>query len=59
MTPAMQEISAETIARRLGLHRAGRQFAGKCPSCGYKNGFSIADRRGGLPLVYCHAGGCS
>ena len=25
----------------------------------YKTGFAVADRKGGLPLVYCHAGGCS
>jgi putative DNA primase/helicase len=51
--------SAETIAHALGLRRAGCEYTGKCPSCGYKTGFSIADRKGGLPLVYCHAGGCS
>jgi len=51
--------SAETIARAFGLHRAGREYTGKCPSCGYKTGFTVADRKGGLPLVYCHAGGCS
>ena len=51
--------SAETIARALGLHRAGREYTGKCPSCGYKTGFAIAARKGSLPLVYCHAGGCS
>ena len=51
--------SAETIARAFGLHRAGREYTGKCPSCGYKTGFAVADRKGSLPLVYCHAGGCS
>jgi putative DNA primase/helicase len=53
-------MSAETIARALGLRRAGHEYVGKCPSCGYKTGFAVADRRGGgLPLVHCHAGGCS
>jgi putative DNA primase/helicase len=51
--------SAEAIARACGLRRAGREFTGKCPNCGYKTGFAVADRKGGLPLVYCHAGGCS
>src|SRR5262249_43451453 len=39
--------------------RAGREFSGKCPSCGYASGFTITDRKRGLLLVYCHAGGCS
>ncbi len=52
-------MTAERIARALGLCRAGREFTGKCPSCGYKTGFAIKDRKGGLPLVHCHAGGCS
>jgi putative DNA primase/helicase len=52
-------MTAEQIARALGLHRAGREYTGKCPACGYKTGFAVADRKGGLPLVYCHAGGCS
>ena len=50
--------SAETIARAFGLHRAGREYTGKCPSCGYKTGFTVAVRDGVL-LYHCHAGGCS
>jgi putative DNA primase/helicase len=49
---------AETIACALGLHRAGREFTGKCPSCGYASGFSVTERNGVL-LYHCHAGGCS
>ena len=50
--------SAETIARAFGLHRAGREYTGKCPSCGYQTGFAVAERDGML-LYHCHAGGCS
>jgi hypothetical protein len=51
-------VSAETIARALGLRRAGREFTGKCPSCGYASGFSITERDGVL-LWHCHAVGCT
>jgi putative DNA primase/helicase len=53
-----RSVSAAEIARAFGLRRAGRQFAGKCPSCGYASGFSVTERNGVL-LYYCHAGGCS
>lgn len=53
-------MNGETIARGLGLHRAGSgKWHGKCPCCGYRAGFSVSERREGLPLIYCHAGGCS
>jgi hypothetical protein len=29
-------MSAETLARSLALHRAGREFTGTCPVCGYQ-----------------------
>jgi hypothetical protein len=48
-------VSAAEIARALGLRRAGREFAGKCPSCGYATGFSLTDRNGVL-LYHCHGG---
>jgi hypothetical protein len=51
-------VSAAEIARAFGLRRAGRQFTGKCPSCGYASGFSVTERNG-LLLYHCHAGGCS
>jgi hypothetical protein len=53
-------MNGETIARGLGLHRSGiGKWDGKCPCCGYRTGFAVTERRDGLPLVYCHAGGCS
>jgi putative DNA primase/helicase len=53
-------MNGESIARDLGLQRAGsNKWHGKCPCCGYRAGFSVTERRDGLPLVYCHAGGCS
>src|SRR5262249_28080607 len=52
-------MSVEMMARALGLHRAGREFSGKCPSCGYPSGFTVTDQRNSAVLVYCHAGGCS
>jgi hypothetical protein len=51
-------VSTAEIARAFGLRRVGRQFAGKCPSCGYARGFTVTERNGVL-LYYCHAGGCS
>jgi hypothetical protein len=51
-------MTAETIARALGLRRVGRQFTGRCPGCGYASGFTVAQRSGAI-LLYCHAGGCS
>jgi hypothetical protein len=52
-------MSGDAIARALRLRRAGkRKWAGQCPSCGYKSGFTVTDRRDGLPLIFCHAGGC-
>jgi hypothetical protein len=54
----MMTSAAETIARSLGLRRAGREFTGKCPSCGYASGFTVTERNGAI-LLYCHAGGCS
>jgi putative DNA primase/helicase len=50
-------MTAEFIARGLGLRRAGREYTGQCPSCGYKTGFSVTERDGKL-LLYCAAGGC-
>jgi hypothetical protein len=51
-------MNAETVARALGLRRAGREFTGRCPSCGYTSGFALCERNGAI-LVCCHAGGCS
>src|ERR1700680_3930534 len=51
-------MSAEAIARGLGLKRSGHEFVGACPSCKYKSGFSITERDG-KPLVYCAAGALS
>jgi hypothetical protein len=49
--------AAETIARALGLRRAGREFTGRCPSCGYPSGFSVTERDNTI-LLCCHAGDC-
>jgi putative DNA primase/helicase len=49
---------AETIAKTLGLRRAGREFTGACPNCNYSSGFTVTER-GGKTLAICHAGGCS
>jgi hypothetical protein len=50
-------MSAEAIARALNLRRSGHDFVGKCPSCGYRSGFSVTEEDGKL-LAYCAAGGC-
>jgi hypothetical protein len=49
-------VSAENIARALGLRRSGRDLVGACPSCGYRTGFSVTKKDGHL-LIYCAAGG--
>jgi hypothetical protein len=52
-------MTGETIARGLRLRRAGKgRWNGQCPACGYKAGFAVTERRGELPLLYCHAGRC-
>jgi putative DNA primase/helicase len=50
--------AADTIVRALGLRRAGREFTGRCPSCGYRSGFTVTGRDRTV-LLHCHAGGCS
>jgi putative DNA primase/helicase len=50
-------MTAASIARAFGLRRAGREYTGACPSCGYKTGFAVTERDGKL-LLYCAAGGC-
>jgi putative DNA primase/helicase len=51
-------VCAETIARAFSLRRAGRDYTGKCPNCGYPSGLTVT-QRDGATLLYCHAGGCS
>jgi putative DNA primase/helicase len=47
----------EAVARSLGLRRTGREYVGKCPSCGYASGFAVTEREGRI-LLFCAAGGC-
>jgi putative DNA primase/helicase len=52
-------MTSGQIARALGLCEAGSaRWHGPCPCCGYRSGFAVEERRDGLPLVYCSAGGC-
>jgi putative DNA primase/helicase len=52
-------VGSEKIARVLGLREVSiGRWHGQCPCCGYRSGFAVAERRNGLPLVYCNAGGC-
>jgi putative DNA primase/helicase len=39
-------LSAAELAARHGLKRAGREWRGRCPACGYPNGLSITERNG-------------
>ncbi|MGC8468532.1 MAG: DUF7146 domain-containing protein [Acetobacteraceae bacterium] len=44
---------AREIAARLGLHRAGREWRGSCPCCGYSaDAFSLTESKGRL-LAWC------
>ncbi len=49
--------SAREIATRLGLHRAGRGWRGRCPSCGYQDALSLDLGADGCPLLWCAACG--
>jgi hypothetical protein len=50
-------MTAEAVARGLGLKRSGSEYVGACPSCGYRSGSSLTEKDGRL-LCYCAAGGC-
>ena len=42
------------IAARLGLHRAGREWRGSCPACGYgSDAASLFTGKNGKPLLWC------
>ena len=42
------------LAIRLGLHRAGREWRGTCPACGYgSDAFTLSTGKGGHPLLWC------
>ena len=51
-------VNANELARALQLRQAGGSYSGKCPKCGYPDGFSVAERDG-TALFKCHAGGCT
>jgi hypothetical protein len=44
--------TARELAAQLGLHRAGRQWRGACPICGYADAFVLCDGRNG-PIGWC------
>lgn len=44
--------SARELAARFGLHRAGREWRGRCPACGYADAFVVAERQG-RALAWC------
>ena len=50
--------TAAEIAYQLDLTESKNGFTGRCPSCQYETGFSVADKNG-RTLVHCHAGGCT
>jgi hypothetical protein len=54
MSGAMSCVTAETIARALGLRRVGRGWRGPCPVHGGSS-FELKEK-GGKPLFYCWAG---
>jgi hypothetical protein len=45
-------MRAAEIAARLGLHRAGRDWRGTCPVCGYPTSFSVSTKEG-RPVWWC------
>ena len=53
-------MNTDRIARALNLRRSGEgQYSGACPSCRYRDGFTVTERRDGLPMLYCHGGRCT
>lgn len=47
-------MNAAEIASRLDLHRAGRNWRGSCPACGYGgDAFTLSAGRNGKPLLWC------
>jgi hypothetical protein len=46
-------MSARDLAQRFGLHRAGRDWRGDCPACGYASSFVLSETREGKPLWWC------
>ncbi|MCW8308396.1 toprim domain-containing protein [Acidiphilium sp. PA] len=46
-------MTPEIVAQRLNLHRAGRDFRGDCPDCGYREAFKVSTGRNGQPLLWC------
>ena len=44
--------TANEIAQRLGLHRAGRGWRGRCPICKYKQSV-VLDVKDGRPVIWC------
>jgi phage/plasmid primase-like uncharacterized protein len=48
-------MSARDLAERLGLHRAGRDWRGDCPACGYSASFVLTETREGKALGWCAA----
>jgi putative DNA primase/helicase len=47
-------MDAAELATRLGLHRAGREWRGSCPACGYgSDAASLSTGKNGKPLLWC------
>ena len=47
-------MNASELAARLGLHRAGREWRGSCPSCGYgSSACTLSTGKTGKPLLWC------
>ncbi len=51
-------MTAAAIAARLGLHRAGRGYAGACPACGYRDGLRV-NEKAGRTLWWCASCGAN
>jgi hypothetical protein len=41
-------MTSRDLAAQFGLHRAGREWRGACPACGYRDAFVLADGRRGV-----------
>jgi phage/plasmid primase-like uncharacterized protein len=49
----MTTVITDALAAQLSLHRAGREWRGACPLCGYRHAFVLNTGRNGAPVAWC------
>jgi hypothetical protein len=49
----MEHANARELAAQLRLHRAGREWRGNCPVCGYSDAFVLTEGKYGTAIGWC------